>query len=263
MTANKEIFQHFHPDEFSFIEKMSDFIIRVENTYLIQVTEFLNPRQIEILKILVSASGNKCYASTDLYGTEYGRVIIAPDYYELNEDDFDIALIEIKYNAKFNQISHGQILGTLINELGIKRSLLGDILIEDGYAQIFINRKHLSYFLGNITKIARTSVSLKEVSLDQMIKPVKDEETIDITVSSLRVDRLLASVLKLSRSQSMKLIQSEKVKVNYRTGIRSSDILSVGDLISVRGFGRFKLLKDNGYSKNGKHKLSLSTTIHK
>ncbi|MGT2887019.1 RNA-binding protein [Streptococcus didelphis] len=263
MAEHTNIYQHFHPDEYSFIEKMSDFVERVENNYALQVTDFLNPRQMEILKVLVATSKLQYFSSADFYHTEYGRVIIAPDYYSLNQDDFDLALVEISYNSKFNRISHSQILGTLLNELGIKRSLLGDILVQEGYAQIMISCNLLSYFLGNITKIARASVQLREIPLSKIALSETQENTIDITLSSLRLDRVMASVLKLSRSQAIKLLESDKVKVNYGTVRRTSDSLSIGDLVSVRGFGRFKLLEDNGFTKNGKYKLKFSKMMHK
>lgn len=123
-------------------------------------------------------------------------MIVAPDYYDLDEADFQIALVEITYQAKFNQLTHGQILGTLINELGIKRSLLGDIFVETGYAQLMINRQLLGYVLTTISKIARASVSLKEIPLNQLIKSSNDAQLVDIMVSSLRLDRLVATVLK-------------------------------------------------------------------
>lgn len=123
-------------------------------------------------------------------------MIVAPDYYDWDEADFQIALVEITYQAKFNQLTHGQILGTLINELGIKRSLLGDIFVETGYAQLMINRQLLGYVLTTISKIARASVSLKEIPLNQLIKSSNDAQLVDIMVSSLRLDRLVATVLK-------------------------------------------------------------------
>ncbi|EHI68626.1 YlmH family RNA-binding protein [Streptococcus ictaluri] len=263
MSAQKDIYQHFHPNEFHFIEKMSDVIQRVDDNYLLEVTDFLNPREILILKSLVAPTNLNCFSSTDSYSSEYGRVIIAPEYYKLETEDFDMALVEISYNAKFNHLSHAQILGTLINELGIKRSLLGDIYLDLDYAQIMISRKLLPYLLGNISKIARASVTLKEVTFDQLVQGTAQEITLDLTVSSLRLDRLLATVLKLSRSQAIKLIETDKVKCNYQPMDKPSESVAVGDLISIRGFGRFKLLSDNGFTKNGKYKLTISKMMHK
>ncbi|AGM98352.1 RNA-binding protein [Streptococcus iniae] len=263
MTKQKDILQHFHPDEYPFIEKIKDVIQKVDQTYVLHVTDFLNPRQITIAKNVVAHSGLHCYSSTDSFQSEYGRLIIAPDYYQLDEADFEISLLEMRYHAKFNQLKHSQILGTLINELGIKRSLIGDILVEEGYAQLMVCQHLLSYFLGNITRIARTSVSLKEIDFSKQIIPKMQASMVDVTVSSLRIDRLMASILKLSRHQAIKLIASEKVTINYRKINKASDLLEVGDLVSVRGFGRFMLMADNGFTKNGKHKLTLSKTLHK
>lgn len=260
---SKDIFQHFHSDEHDFIERMTDMVLKVEDTYHIQVTDFLNPREIDILKVIAQTAGLVAYSSCDYYETEYGKVIIAPEYYEFNQDDFDIALVELRYNAKFNQITHSQILGTLINELGIKRSLLGDIFVQPGYAQIMINQSLLSYFINTINRIGRASVSLKEINLSELIKSSNNEQEFDIMVSSLRLDRLIASAHKLSRVQAIKLIESDKVKINYRAVNRSSEEVSLGDLVSVRGFGRFKVISDNGYTKNGKYKLTLSKTMRK
>lgn len=263
MTKQIDILQHFHPDEYSFIEKINDVIQKVDQNYVLHVTDFLNPRQIAIAKNMVAHSGLHCYCSTDYYQSEYGRLIIAPDYYQLDKADFEISLLEIVYNAKFNQLKHSQILGTLINELGIKRSLIGDILVEEGYAQLMVCQHLLSYFLGNITRIARTSVSLREIDFSKQIIPKFEPSMVDVLVSSLRLDSLMASVLKLSRNQAIKLIESDKVTINYRQTNKSSELLEVGDLISVRGFGRFMLIADNGYTKNGKHKLTISKTLHK
>ncbi|KHD45249.1 YlmH family RNA-binding protein [Streptococcus hongkongensis] len=263
MVNVKDRYQHFHPDDYSFIDKVNELIVRVENNYVIHVTDFLNPRQIDILKSLVTSTELLVYSSNDYYGTEYGRVIIAPAYYHFKKEDFEITLLEINYNSKFNQLTHAQILGTLINELGIKRELIGDILVEGGYAQLMICHHLRNYFLGNISRIAKASVILKEIPISQLIISSADMSQIELMVSSLRVDRLIASVLKLSRSQAIRLIESEKVKVNYRKVIKISDNLSVDDMVSVRGYGRFKISSENGLSKNGKFKLTISKTIRK
>lgn len=261
--TTKDFKQHFHPSETPFIEKIQDIIQRVEDSYSFYLTEFLNPRQVEILKIVVASSDCHCFSSSDFYHTEYGRVIIAPDYYQLNEGDFELAVVDISYNAKFNTIKHAQILGTFIHELGIQRSLLGDILVAPGHAQVMTIKSMLSYAITNISKIARASVTLKEVSLENLIQTNVGEEHLELLFSSLRLDVLIANVFKLSRSQAIKLVESEKVKINYRISGKASDLLGIGDLISVRGFGRFQLLEDNGLTKKGKYKLTISKTMQK
>lgn len=47
--------------------------------------------------------------------------------------DFNFSLIEIKYNVKFNYFIYVKIMGILLNYLGVKWLILGDILVEEGY----------------------------------------------------------------------------------------------------------------------------------
>jgi RNA-binding protein YlmH len=121
----------------------------------------------------------------------------------------------------------------------------------------------VDYFRANVTKIAKASVNLKEIPLDNLIVGEKESQQLDIMVSSMRLDKVLATVLKLSRSQAIQLVNAEKVKLNYQSIDRPSEILQVGDLISVRGFGRFSILSENGLTKNGKIKLTVDKMIHK
>ena len=263
MVVKKELYQHFRPDEYDFIEKVDDIACRVEETYAYVLTDFLNPRHIDIAKSVIGNRGLRYFVSSDCYPTEYARLIVAPDYYEFSVDDFELALLEVNYNSKFNQLTHSQIMGTLLHKLGIKRTVLGDILVESGYAQLLVMKNMVDYIKANVTKIAKASVSLKEISLEHLIAGEKESQLLNIVVSSMRLDKVLATVLKLSRSQAVQLIEAEKLTLNYQTISKVSEILQVGDLISVRGFGRFSILSENGLTKNGKCKLTIDKMIHK
>lgn len=85
----------------------------------------------------------------------------------------------------------------------------------------------------------------------------------NVLVSSMRLDKIIAAVLKLSRRQANQLIESEKVKLNYLVQPKVSHLIDIGDLISVRGYGRFTISRDNGLSKGGKHKLIIDRITHK
>ena len=43
--------------------------------------------------------------SSTLESEEYGRVILAPEYYELDDDDFEIKRLEISYARQFNKLT--------------------------------------------------------------------------------------------------------------------------------------------------------------
>ena len=93
--------------------------------------------------------------------------------------------------------------------------------------------------------------------MTEQLQNLSATKTRDVLVSSLRLDKLVATVFKLSRSQAVELIMGKQVKQNYRTIDNPSQQIALGELISVRKYGRFKVLTENGFSKNGKHKLTV------
>ena len=78
--TSQGVYQHFRPEEHDFIDKITRLAQRVEETYAYVLTEFLNPRQIEIAKTVVNHFGLKAFVSSDYYASEYARLIIAPEY---------------------------------------------------------------------------------------------------------------------------------------------------------------------------------------
>ena len=119
---------------------------RVEETYAYSLTDFLNPRQVDIAKSILGNRGLRYFVSSDYYPAEYARILVAPDYYELNLENFELALLEVNYNSKFNQLTHAQIMGALLHKLGVKRTIIGDILVEQGYAQLLVTKIWLIIF---------------------------------------------------------------------------------------------------------------------
>ncbi|MFC2401813.1 MAG: RNA-binding protein [Streptococcus sobrinus] len=255
--AEKDIYQHFRKEERTFIDKVVDLAKRVQDTYTYQVTEFLDPRQVKIAESVLGQMGVRYFLSSDFLKTEYAKIILAPDYYELEPDDFEIALLEISYNPKFNHLTHSQIMGSFINKLGLERSVFGDIILAGNRAQILVNAPLADYFR-TVTKIGRATVKIAQQDWSQILVPAKDDaKEADILVSSMRLDKIIASAFKLSRTVASKLVEGEKVKLNYGFLTRPAELLELGNLVSVRGYGRFEIYRYNGLSKNRKHKLTI------
>ena len=75
---------------------------------------------------------------------------------------------------------------------------------------------------------------------------VQQEEwmTETLTVSSLRLDTVIASIFNISRQKSASLIQSGKVKVNWSEKDQVSLELQELDLISIRGLWKSQIIND-------------------
>ncbi|MGT2845772.1 RNA-binding protein [Streptococcus massiliensis] len=262
-NRDKEIYQHFSNEDRSFIDKAFEWLNRVEDSYHFFVTPFLNPHQVRILQTLGNHMQINIFASSEIWATENARVIVAPDYYVLDENDFEMDLLEIAYAKRFNRLHHNQILGTLIHHLGIERWTFGDILVADTQAQLVVDRRFSQYFIDHISKIAKVPVNLKVVPWTKMLKIGTSAKTINVLSSSLRLDKIVASVFKLSRNNAAALISGGAVKVNYTVVDNVSYLLNLGDMISVRRFGRARLIENKGLSRNNKHKLTVEVLVSK
>jgi RNA-binding protein YlmH len=73
-----------------------------------------------------------------------------------------------------------------------------------------------------------------------------------LAVSSLRVDAVASDALRLSRTKIAPLIRAGKCRVNWKKTEDPAQQLAAGDVVSVRGFGRFKVLNIEGLTKKGK-----------
>ena len=263
MMTNKAIYQHFSLDDAPFIDKGLEWIKRVEDTYAPVLTAFVNPHQEQILRVLAGTYELGCVSSGEYIQTEFVRVLLYPDYFSPTLSDFEMALLEIHYPSRFEKLTHSKILGTIINQLGIDRKLFGDILVDEKRAQIFVNRDFIPLFQDGIRKIGRLPVSLEERPFTDRILSKIDYKEREILVSSFRLDALLSSALKLSRNQTSQLIEKKSVQVNYHLVEKSDYQVAVGDLISVRKFGRLKVVKDNGQTKKDKKKLIVRLLLSK
>ncbi|MEC1520931.1 RNA-binding protein [Neobacillus niacini] len=249
------IYQHFRPEEREFIDQVLHWKDYVDTSYTAKLTDFLDPREQHILKVLIGENGNIKY---QLFGgilsSERKRALIMPDYLIPTEDEFQINLFEIDYPVKFVTIEHPQVLGSLMS-LGLKRGKFGDILIKDGRVQFFAAAEISDYIRNNIESIGKASIRLKELALDEAINT--DDFWIEqvITVSSLRLDTIISGIHNISRQKSQLFIQQGLVKVNWTTIENVSFECGEGDLLSVRGYGRVKILSVEGKTKKDKWRI--------
>ncbi|MFF2445923.1 RNA-binding protein [Neobacillus sp. NPDC058068] len=249
------IYQHFRPEERDFIDQVIQWKSYVETQYTPKLTDFLDPREQQIVKMLIGENGNVNYqlfgGSHDL---ERKRAFLYPDYLTANGDDFQISLFEIHYPSKFVTIEHRQVLGTLMS-LGLKRGKFGDILMKDERIQFFAAKEVNEYIKSNLESIGRAGVKVIETSSNEVILAKELWLETDLTVSSLRLDTVISGIYHLSRQKSQTLIQQGLVKVNWTLIENPSFSCEIGDMISVRGHGRAKIIGIDGKTKKEKWRI--------
>lgn len=257
MTSNlSTISQHFRLNEQSFIKQVDDWIQQSRNEYRSILTRFLNPREQYILNVLVNqATDLAVYFNGGVQGAESQRAILMPKEYPQDDLAFEIALLEIKYPTKFDNLHHSTILGSMMHS-GISRSVFGDILYNQTHSrwQIVIDAKMQRYMQQIVTKIGHVQVSLVECDLHNVLPHINDWEEKFLLLSSLRLDTVISAGFDLSRSDAKNLIEENQVRVNWSEIAKPDVELAIGDVISVRKHGRVQIKLLDGISKKGKIK---------
>lgn len=166
-------------------------------------------------------------------------------------------LCAILPDKKFAEpLSHRDFLGALLN-LGVKRECLGDIFLSDRGIYLFAEEKITPYLCENLTRVKHTAVTLSPALTPPACVCSKTEERTVVT-SSLRADGVIAHALALSRAESEALFAARRVFVDGRLFEDGSRPLSEGNLVTVRGFGRFRFLSVRGQTRKGKLSLSVA-----
>ena len=168
------------------------------------------------------------------------------------EEDLPICVIEITVtNAKFTSpLTHRDYLGAILN-LGIERDKLGDIFISSDSAYVVADKNIAEFLIDNLERVGHSPVKTSiALSIPNSLAPKIEEK--DVVVQTNRVDAIISRVYNLSREIGSGLIADGRVSICGAVCSNSSKELKDGDVVSVRGFGKFVFLGEGGTSKKGK-----------
>lgn len=176
------------------------------------------------------------------------------------EEPFPICCIKAEPNQqKFaDNLSHRDVLGALMN-LGVERSTIGDIILCNNVAYIFCTDKMARFLVSELTQIRHTPVRCQIVEELPASAVLRKTESVRVQVASVRLDALISKVYNLSRGDSLELFRLKRVFVDGKLCENNSYSVKENEVISVRGFGKFRYLSQDGVSKKGK----LNVTVEK
>ena len=165
---------------------------------------------------------------------------------------FPISVIKVTpLLEKFSDtLNHRDFLGALMH-LGLERNTLGDILVKEKTAYIFCLETIADYICKELIKVKHTNVKCEVTDMDiPALQPILVDE--EFPVASLRLDGIIASLLKCSRSEALSFFEDKKVTLNGHVTGRNSTLLKEGDIFSVRGYGKFIFSGSGGNTRKGK-----------
>ncbi len=153
------------------------------------------------------------------------------------------------------KLTHRDCLGAVLN-LGLNRSKVGDILMEEQEALLFCHKSMADFICENLARIRHTSVYARPLEPAEIHYEPKYEELTG-TLASVRLDSLLSLALGASRSSLTALIEGGRVFVNGKLITSNGYEPKEGDLVSVRGMGRFCFYGSGGQSKKGRRYVTV------
>lgn len=153
-----------------------------------------------------------------------------------------------------DRLTHRDFLGALMG-LGVRREVMGDILIADNVGYLFCLESIAPYIIDNLTEVKHTTVrcSISEPPAALLEPP----PITSVVIASERLDAIISAVYQLSRSGGKELIQQGRVFISSRLVQSASASLSPGALISVRGKGRFVYEGIDKETKKGKLRVKV------
>ena len=185
---------------------------------------------------------------------ERTSAVFLPDYAELPEYD-PLALLRITQDGR-QALSHRDYLGSLMG-LGIKREMIGDILVREDGADIVIMKDMSDFLLYHYEKAGRTSLKAEIVSIDRIIVPENRFEEKRDTVASLRLDNLISSAFSLSRGKAVEAIERGTVFVNGLQCMKADRQMKEGDKLVLRGKGKVLLKAVGGVTRKDRISIVL------
>ncbi len=219
-----------------------------------QFTKFISPHERVVFEQFASVPP---FVSYMVWGgtADCERTVIGffPDYMEPCEALFPISALQVKAAQK---LGHREVLGSVLG-LGIERSLLGDILPEETGAVLFCLDSIADFIRLNLRRVGRQNVTTDRADLSELILAPRETKEICGTVSSLRLDSVLALALGKSRAKTQEMIGAGLVQHNWSEEESPDCPMAEGDIVSVRGFGRLKLNRVLGETKKGRIRITV------
>jgi len=162
----------------------------------------------------------------------------------------------LKYSES---LTHRDYLGALLH-LGITRAKIGDIYIKEKQAYVFCTEAIADFICKELCTVKHTLVHC-EITVPEEDNLAPEFKEITSTVASLRLDAFLSVAFQTSRSSLTAFIDGGKTYVNGRLATKAGQTLSEGDIVSVRGKGRFMVNEVKNMTKKGRIVVTINKYI--
>lgn len=170
------------------------------------------------------------------------------------EEPYPIVLLKISpAQEKFaDELTHRDFLGALMN-LGVERSVIGDIIVTGRSAYVFCLDRISGFICSELCTVKHTTVHTEITGFDELPDSGAGQCCLKkLQVQSERTDAVTAHLMNLSRSAVLEYFRQGRIFVNGRMTDNAGYLLKKGDKVTVRGFGRYTFMGTESVSRKGK-----------
>ena len=257
--------------------------LAASSEYTVRISHFLTPaEQAEAYNIArACGAGERCFFWGGAAGAERRCAVFLPEWMrpdgtspggafdEAREDSLReimdsgadsgeiasaVAAVRIESGA-YSELTHRDYLGAL-TALGLERDSIGDIFVDSpSSAYVFALSSAASFIASELTSAGRERVTAAAAVLPRGFRIEKEYEPVSETVMSPRLDGVVRVLCKIPREDAAELVGKGDVSVNYSPVTKPDRIIERGDIISVRGYGKFIYDGDRGVNRRGRLRI--------
>ena len=175
-----------------------------------------------------------------------------------------VSAVSISGNFAFDQASHRDFLGAVLNSAGIDRRVCGDVVVRGERGATALVSSDVAEALAlSLTRVRSVTVEATQIPLKELDFPIAAAAAmapaapvaVRSVEASMRLDAVASAGFRSPRSAAASAARAGELKLNYGEA-KASAAVSEGDLMSWRGKGRVKVV-GVGTTKKGKFAVEM------
>ena len=258
MNKQELLADYKNQEEKLLIAKVMDRLEFVKVRNKIENTDFLNLYEQDLIdKFLKKIKFKNYYFFGGAGEAERKILIIYPE--KLTEEmarknhSKMLSVVKIKLPIDLSgEYDHRRYLGAIM-KLGVEREKVGDISVKQMGADIIVKNEILKFLMQNLGSLTRfSSAEIETENIENLEKIETQKVEMTEIVASLRLDNIVSNLARTSRGKAVEILEQERVFLNFKVETKPSKQVNVGDIITIRGKGRFEFKEITGNTKKGR-----------
>jgi len=241
-----------------FTKRVKEALSTVAFTDRVKIMDFLNISEQSALEPMAEKAADvSVIFDGGFESAERRRAVVFPSYMVAENMDTKVSVFKIEVIGS-GEVTHSQVLGSLMS-LKIDRSVIGDIIVDKKGAFFAVCREFDQFLTEHFTKVGRHDIRLERTT--DMVEREQKFEAIEIIVSSMRLDVIVKALINASRGKAEEYLDAGFVRLNHTVDKKVSRACQIGDILSIRKHGRFKLVEHKKTTKGGKFVVVVSKSV--